>query len=144
MRRSLAIREKVLGADHPEVARSLNNLAGLYEHERRYDVGAADADIHLDRDASETTLKRAALAQYCIVYFATRGLVAGDVKGLGEPSLALSISEQPSELDDGPLAPSEVAQLKLNADWRPSCSSAKGRYGRMMRLCVATTSSLAD
>lgn len=132
MRRSLAIREKVLGADHPEVARSLNNLAGLYEHERRYDVGAADADIHLGRGASETTLKRAPLAQYSIVYLATHGLVAGDVKGLGEPLLALSIPEQPSELDDGLLTASEVAQLKLNADWRPSCSSAKARYDRML------------
>ena len=28
--RSLAIREKVLGPDHPNVAQSLNNLAGLY------------------------------------------------------------------------------------------------------------------
>lgn len=38
-------------------------------------------------------------------------------KGLGEPSLALTIPDQPSELDDGLLTASEVAQLKLNADW---------------------------
>ena len=75
------------------------------------------ADIHLGRDASETTVKRAALAEYGIVYFATHGLVAGDIKGVGEPSLALSIPDQPSELDDGLLTASEVAQLKLNADW---------------------------
>jgi CHAT domain-containing protein len=81
------------------------------------DVGAAEADIHLGRDASETTLKRAALAQYGIIYFATHGLVAGDVKGLGEPSLALPIPDQPTELDDGLLTASEVAQLKLHADW---------------------------
>jgi CHAT domain-containing protein len=81
------------------------------------DVGATDADIHLGRDASETTLKRAPLAQYGIIYFATHGLVAGDVKGLGEPSLALSMPDQPTELDDGLLTASEVAQLKLNADW---------------------------
>ena len=52
-------------------------------------------------DASETTVKRAPLADYSIVYFATHGLVAGDVKGIAEPSLALSIPKQPSELDDG-------------------------------------------
>ena len=39
------------------------------------------------------------------------------MKGLAEPSLALSIPRQPSELDDGLLTASEVAQLKLNADW---------------------------
>jgi len=52
-----------------------------------------------------------------VVYFATHGLVAGDVKGLAEPSLALTIPKEPSELDDGLLTASEVAQLKLNADW---------------------------
>ena len=93
----------------PDTADELNAVAR--------DVGAAKADIHLGRDASETTLKRAALAQYGIIYFATHGLVAGDVKGLAEPSLALSIPDQPSEFDDGLLTASEVAQLKLNADW---------------------------
>lgn len=93
----------------PDTADELNAVAK--------DVGAADADIHLGRNASETTLKRAALAQYSIIYFATHGLVAGDIKGLGEPSLALSIPDQPTEFDDGLLTASEVAQLKLNADW---------------------------
>lgn len=93
----------------PDTADELNAVAK--------DVGAAEADIHLGRDASETTLKRAPLAQYSIIYFATHGLVAGDIKGVGEPSLALSIPDQPSELDDGLLTASEVAQLKLNADW---------------------------
>ena len=63
------------------------------------------------------SVKRARLAEYRVVYFATHGLVAGDIKGLGEPSLALTIPKQPSELDDGLLTASEVAQLKLNADW---------------------------
>ena len=47
-------------------------------------LGASRSDIHLQKDASETTLKHAALADYRVVYFATHGLVAGDVKGLGE------------------------------------------------------------
>jgi CHAT domain-containing protein len=80
-------------------------------------VGAPESDIHLGRDASVTTVKHARLAAYGIVYFATHGLVAGDVKGLAEPSLVLSIPKQPTEFDDGLLTTSEVAQLKLNADW---------------------------
>ena len=35
-KRALAIREKALGPDHPDVARSLNNLAELYENQGRY------------------------------------------------------------------------------------------------------------
>jgi CHAT domain-containing protein len=81
------------------------------------DLGAAASDIHLGADASETSVNHAPLADYRIVYFAIHGLVAGDVKGLAEPSLALSIPRVSSELDDGLLTASEVAQLKLNADW---------------------------
>jgi len=62
-------------------------------------------------------VKKLPLADYRIVYFATHGLVAGDVKGLAEPSLALTIPKQPSSTDDGLLTASEVAQLKLDADW---------------------------
>jgi CHAT domain-containing protein/tetratricopeptide (TPR) repeat protein len=91
-------------------------------------LGAPRSDIHLQKDASETTVKRVALADYRVVYFATHGLLAGDVKGLGEPSLALTIPNQPSELDDGLLTASEVAQLKLNADWvvLSACNTAAG------------------
>ncbi|NJN73426.1 MAG: tetratricopeptide repeat protein [Limnothrix sp. RL_2_0] len=35
-RRSLSIREKQLGADHPDVASSLNNLAALYDSQGKY------------------------------------------------------------------------------------------------------------
>jgi CHAT domain-containing protein/Tfp pilus assembly protein PilF len=93
----------------PDTADELNAVAK--------DLGVAASDIHLGSDASETTVKRAPLADYRVVYFATHGLVAGDVKGLAEPSLALSIPKQRTELDDGLLTASEVAQLKLNADW---------------------------
>ena len=80
-------------------------------------LGAPVSDIHLRGDASETTVKRLPLADYRVVYFATHGLVAGDVEGLAEPSLALTLPAKPSASDDGLLTASEVAQLKLNADW---------------------------
>ncbi|MET4255360.1 CHAT domain-containing protein/Tfp pilus assembly protein PilF [Bradyrhizobium sp. S3.12.5] len=107
------------GVDRARLAQALPQLPDTADELSAVakDVGATDADIHLGRDASEATLKRAPLAQYSIIYFATHGLVAGDIKGVGEPSLALSIPDQPSELDDGLLTASEVAQLKLNADW---------------------------
>ncbi len=107
------------GVDRARLAQSLPQLPDTADELNAVakDLGVASADIHLGTDASETTLKRTKLSDYSIVYFATHGLVAGDVKGLAEPSLALSIPAQPSELDDGLLTASEVAQLKLNADW---------------------------
>jgi CHAT domain-containing protein/Tfp pilus assembly protein PilF len=91
-------------------------------------VGAARTDIHLRQAASESTVKRTRLADYRIVYFATHGLVAGDVRGLGEPALALTLPRQASEHDDGLLTAGEVAQLRLNADWvvLSACNTVAG------------------
>jgi CHAT domain-containing protein/tetratricopeptide (TPR) repeat protein len=107
------------GVDRAKLAQALPALPDTADelNEVAKDLGAPASDIHFGADASETTVKRAPLADYGIIYFATHGLVAGDVKGLAEPSLALSIPKQPSDLDDGLLTASEVAQLKLNADW---------------------------
>jgi CHAT domain-containing protein len=91
-------------------------------------LGASTSDIHLGRNATEANVKRLPLADYRVVYFATHGLVAGDVEGLGEPSLALTLPNESSELDDGLLTASEVAQLVLNADWvvLSACNTAAG------------------
>jgi CHAT domain-containing protein/tetratricopeptide (TPR) repeat protein len=91
-------------------------------------VGAPASEIHLRADASETNVKRLPLGDYRVVYFATHGLVAGEIKGLAEPSLVLSTPAQPSAEDDGLLTASEVAQLKLNADWvvLSACNTAAG------------------
>ena len=91
-------------------------------------LGASSGDIFLGRDATEANVKRLPLADYRVVYFATHGLVAGDVEGVGEPSLALTLPNEPSEFDDGLLTASQVAQLKLNADWvvLSACNTAAG------------------
>ena len=91
-------------------------------------LGAPASDILLGKDATEANVKRKPLFDYRVVYFATHGLVAGDIKGLGEPSLALTLPKEPSDLDDGLLTASEVAQLKLNADWvvLSACNTAAG------------------
>jgi CHAT domain-containing protein/Tfp pilus assembly protein PilF len=107
------------GVDRTKLALALPPLPDTADELRAVakDLGAPASDIHLGRDASESTVKHLRLADYRVVYFATHGLVAGDIKGLAEPSLALSIPAQSSDLDDGLLTASEVAQLKLNADW---------------------------
>ena len=91
-------------------------------------LGAPLEDIHLGPAASEVTVKRSDLGSYRVVYFATHGLVAGEVTGLGEPALALTTPETATALDDGLLTASEVAQLKLNADWvvLSACNTAAG------------------
>jgi CHAT domain-containing protein len=91
-------------------------------------LGAPPSDVHLRQEASETAVKRAKLSDYRVIYFATHGLVAGEIKDVAEPSLALTLPAQPSTLDDGLLTASEVAQLKLNADWAvlSACNTVSG------------------
>jgi CHAT domain-containing protein/Tfp pilus assembly protein PilF len=97
----------------PETADELTKVAAS--------VHANPADVFLGTDATETRVKQAKLDQYRIVYFATHGLLAGDVADFAklnaEPALVLSLPEHPTEFDDGLLTASEVAQLKLSADW---------------------------
>jgi CHAT domain-containing protein len=81
-------------------------------------------------NATVTAVKQAKLDQYRIVYFATHGLVSGDLerfaKSKAEPALVLTIPDKPTDFDDGLLQASEIAQLKLNADWvvLSACNSA--------------------
>jgi CHAT domain-containing protein/tetratricopeptide (TPR) repeat protein len=118
------------GVDRAKLAQALPRLADTADELNAVaqKLGAPASDIHLRTDASEATVKRASLADYRVVYFATHGLVAGDVKGLAEPSLALTIPSQASEIDDGLLTASEIAQLKLNADWvvLSACNTISG------------------
>jgi CHAT domain-containing protein/Tfp pilus assembly protein PilF len=104
----------------PETADELRAVAKM--------LGAKPSDIHLGRAATEAAIKRADLSSYRIVYFATHGLVAGELQGLGEPALALTLPVEPTDLDDGLLTASEVGQLRLNADWvvLSACNTAAG------------------
>ena len=79
------------------------------------------ADVIVGAAATVTRVKQEKLDQFRIVYFATHGLLAGDVtdfaKLKAEPALVLSLPDHPTEFDDGLLTASEETQLKFNADW---------------------------
>jgi CHAT domain-containing protein/tetratricopeptide (TPR) repeat protein len=121
--RGAGIDRSMLSKDLPQLPDTATELKAVAQK-----LNASASDVHLGRDASETILKAAPLADYRTIYFATHSLVAGDVKGLAEPSLVLSIPQQPSDLDDGLLTASEVSQLKLNADWvvLSACNTVAG------------------
>ena len=90
-------------------------------------LGAPESEILLGRYATETTVKdlseKGQLAEYRTVHFATHGALAGELKGLSEPGLILTPPPSGTsdakllERDDGYLTASEVATLKLDADW---------------------------
>jgi CHAT domain-containing protein/tetratricopeptide (TPR) repeat protein len=108
-------------------------------------LGGGDSAIALGEAATETAIKAMSadgrLARARVVHFATHGLVAGEVKGLAEPALVLTPPSEGTdpaalEQDDGLLTASEVAQLKLNADWviLSACNTAAGGAGNAEAL----------
>lgn len=109
--------------DVRSLARALPSLPGTRKEvetiARSLQVGTDD--IMLGLRATEAAVKRSNLKDYRIVYFATHGLVSGDVsqftKATTEPALAFVIPKRPTPEDDGLLQASEVAELKLDADW---------------------------
>ena len=108
----------------PETADELRAVAKI--------LGASSEDIQLEEAASVTTVKTHPLSNYRVVYFATHALVAGEVekfaKVKAEPALVLSIPEKPTEDDDGLLRASDVAMLKMNAEFvvLSACDTAAG------------------
>ncbi len=83
---------------------------------------APGGSVLLGRRASKSELdlreRDGSLARVRVLLFATHGFSAGEVPGVSEPALALAGPISGSgESDDGLLRASEVATLRLNADW---------------------------
>lgn len=78
---------------------------------------APESDVILGAQATEKRVRSTDLSQYRVVAFATHGLLPGELKCKGEPALALTPPATGSADEDGLLDASEVAQLKLDADW---------------------------
>ena len=104
-------------------------------------VGAPETDVWLGARATERNLKELSdsgqLSQYRALHLATHGLVAGgpgDLQSsLAEPAIVLTppADGTPADslaIDDGLLTASEVAALKLDADWviLSACNTAAG------------------
>jgi len=81
-------------------------------------LGAQPGSILTGAGATESALRAAPLDQFRVLYFATHGLLPGELRCQGEPGLALSppSAASASAGDDGILYASEIASLKLNAD----------------------------
>nr|WP_283808437.1 CHAT domain-containing protein [Bradyrhizobium sp. AS23.2] len=96
-------------------------------------VGGANDRLVLGEQLTETEIKRLPLDRYRIIHFATHGLLADQTRtfgdSVGEPALVLTPPKTATPLDDGLLTASEIAQLKLNADWAilSACNTAASR-----------------
>ena len=82
------------------------------------DLGASPDDILMGAGASESALRAKPLDQYAVLYFATHGMLPGELHCQAQPGLVLSPPATPatSTSADGLLTASEIAGLKINAN----------------------------
>jgi tetratricopeptide (TPR) repeat protein/CHAT domain-containing protein len=109
----------------PETADEVCDVA----HDLRVDPAT---HVYLGAAATETKIKQLSeagiLAKHKIMHFATHGAVAGEISNATEPGLLLTPPDKASEIDDGYLSASDIAGLKLDADWviLSACNTAAG------------------
>ncbi|MFV3130316.1 CHAT domain-containing tetratricopeptide repeat protein [Niveispirillum sp. KHB5.9] len=93
-------------------------------------LGATPADLLTGGAVTKAAVRAAGLEQYRIVYFATHGLLPGELRCQSQPGLALAPPDTPpaSAADDGLLTASDIALLRLNADLvvLSACNTAGG------------------
>lgn len=94
----------------PETAAELRQVAQTF--------GGNSSDLLTGDSATEAAFRREPLDQFRILYFATHGLLPGELDCQTQPALALSPPAVPAltKADDGLLDASEIAGLRLNAD----------------------------
>jgi CHAT domain-containing protein len=96
------------------------------------DMKARPDEIHLGARATEREIKRLSfngeLAKYRMLHFATHGFLSGQLDGTQEPGLIFTPPDSATDEDDGYLSASEIAGLKLDADWvvLSACNTAAG------------------
>lgn len=102
----------------PETADELEAIA--------VSLGSNAKSLYLREQATEKNVRSLPLKNYQVIAFATHGIVSDDIKGVSEPGLLLTPPAVASEEDDGVLTASEVAGMKLDADWAllSACNTA--------------------
>lgn len=127
--RGPALAKLFRGADAAEV-RQLPALPETADELRAVGkmLGAPPDDLLLGPRATVTALRRMPLDRYRVIEFATHGLLSGDLENLTEPALVLTPPERPRPGDDGLLRASDIAALRLDADWvvLSACNTAAG------------------
>jgi CHAT domain-containing protein len=109
----------------PETSQELSNVAKLMS-------GKNQPALFLGADATETQVRNQALVDYRVIYFATHGLLPGELRCQSEPAIVMtppSIGKKNlTKFEDGLLEASEISEFKLNADLvvLSACNTAGG------------------
>ena len=104
----------------PELLRSLASLPDTGQEIGRVAqaIGASKSDILLGQQATEAALRARKLADYRILYFATHGLLPGELRCQAQPGVVLTPPSEPakSRSFDGLFDATEIAEMSIPAD----------------------------
>jgi hypothetical protein len=95
-------------------------------------TSVGDENIWLGARATETEIKHLSgagkLSKYRLIHFRYPRRAGGEPERESEPGLLLTPPEQATAADDGYLSASEIADLKLDANWviLSACNTAAG------------------
>lgn len=91
-------------------------------------LGAPASAVMMGSKATELAVKKADLERASVIAFATHGLLAGEIDGSSEPGLVFTPPDVATPDNDGLLTMSEIAALRMNADWviLSACNTAAG------------------
>ncbi len=106
------------GVADPALIRALAPLPGTASEVQAVSRSLGGGTVLLGANATEAMLRSEKLDQYAVLYFATHGMLPGEMHCQAEPGLVLTppAGTPSSAASDGILAASEIASLKLNAD----------------------------
>lgn len=110
--------------------RELPSLPGAEDELRQVaEAFSGRSALFVGAAATEQAVKQAALRTASVLHFATHGLVSGEMAGLAEPALVFTPPSEVTAANDGLLTASEIALLKLDADWviLSACNTSAGR-----------------
>ena len=106
----------------PDTETELKTVAGI--------LGKQHSTLFLQKEATEQNFRAQSLKDYRVLYFATHGLLPGELKCQSEPGLVLTppLIQANSKDNDGLLEASEIATFKLDADMvvLSACNTAGG------------------
>lgn len=108
------------GVTPPELLQSLASLPDTATEigSVAKSLRSTNVDIRLGADANEAGLRGETLEDYRILYFATHGLLPGELRCQSAPGLVLTPPVTPAQSrdNDGLLDSSEIAKLSIKAD----------------------------
>ncbi|MBC8295736.1 MAG: CHAT domain-containing protein, partial [Pelagibacterales bacterium] len=91
----------------PETEVELKRIASKFDN---------NSKLYLRERFNEKQLKKINFSNFKVVNFATHALVVGEIDGLSEPAIVLSLPKKISDHDDGLLTAKEIIKMKLNND----------------------------